>query len=300
MKIYSVSASSLECFELCEWQWYLKYVLRFEDPAGSAATLGHIAHTILEIIAKACKVKHDLNSKIWNLNYLLTITYNHYYKKNPLTCEGIKPDKLKKVSAGIKKLLEGDHSPLGREVIATEIKFKIPLEKPEFALYQNKEGQTQYLCINGVIDRVDKINEDTIEIIDYKSGSQIDWNSADRRKMDSSDIYKKIQSKLYHFAAKKLYPWAKNVIVTFIYFIDEGALQVAFGDEDVKITEAIVSKRFRTIRLNESPQRIKPHWKCNVMCPFGKNGVCDTVWDEKAEFGEAFIENKYSILNAKK
>lgn len=298
MYISSASPSSLELYFWCQWKYFLQYQLGFEDVSGPAAVLGHIAHKILEILARASKIQHYPESKVWNLNWLFEKTYNHYYKKNPIVCQSIKPDKLKKVSEGLQLLIAGEYSPIRNNVVATEIRFSIPMESPEFAISTDKTGKVKYLKLNGVIDRIDKINDDTIEIIDYKSGTSIDYNDKNRKQKDVESIYNMIQSKIYHFASKRLFPWAKNVIVTFIYFADGGAIQVPFDDNDIKITQDHISKRFRAIRANTDPQRIKPHWKCN-MCPFSKDGVCDGVWSEKEEFGIEFVENKYRVLNNK-
>ncbi len=295
MKINGLSASAYDSYDWCQWKYFLTQVLGFEDESGPAATMGHIAHKVLEILSKAAVNKHDPNSKIWDVNYLWEIVFNHEFNSVPTSAEGIKDDKLLKVCKGIHELLRSDHTPIRDNTIGAEIKFRLPIENPDFLL---EKGKDKYFVIRGKIDRVDKINEDTIEIVDYKTGTRTDYNSKERKKKDADKLHEEIQCRMYHYAAAKLYPWAKNILVTFIYLVDGGAIPVKFSEEDFKTTEEIVYQRFKAIKANNDPQR-NITWKCKSMCSFYKDGTCDHVWQEKDELGMEFIENKYRILNNK-
>jgi hypothetical protein len=157
----------------------------------------------------------------------------------------------------------------------------------------------KYFTLRGRIDRVDKLDDETVEIIDYKSGSRVAWDSQDRHKKEPADLHKEIQPRMYHLAAKHLYPWAKNFLVTFIYFTDGGPITVPFCEPDLAETRNILLKRFRSIKNNEDPQQNKS-WKCNKLCSFGTSGICDDVWRESKELGHEFIQNKYTVLNVRK
>jgi len=58
----------------------------------------------------------------------------------------------------------------------------------------------------GFIDRVNWVDDETIEVVDYKTNRQI----FTRDEVDSS-----LQLSLYHVAVQRLWPWAKNIKLTF-------------------------------------------------------------------------------------
>ncbi len=63
-----------------------------------------------------------------------------------------------------------------------------------------------YFTVLGFIDRVDRVDDETIEIIDYKTNRQL----FTRDEVDTS-----LQMSLYQLAARRLWPWAKRVKLTF-------------------------------------------------------------------------------------
>ncbi len=295
MRITGLSASSYETYSWCQWKYYLQTSLGFEDVSGPSAVLGHIAHKVLELFSKASMVNHPKDSKIWDANYVWDICFNHYYKVENKGAEGIKNDKIKAVCRGIKELLNSSYTPIRHNTIATEVKANVPLVGKDFKLKDS--DKTFY--IRGYIDRIDKIDDKTVEIVDYKSGTRTDYESKDRHKKTSEDIFKSIQAKLYHYATKQLYPWAENILVTFIYITDGGPVTAFFCDDDLKDTIELVKKRFKAVQANEDPQRTRS-WKCNALCPFGKDGTCDFVWSEKEDLGLNFLVEKYKVLNERK
>jgi hypothetical protein len=294
MRISGLSASSYDTYSWCEWKWFLQQVLGFEDQAGAAAYMGTMAHKVLELLSKAVVVGHPKESKAWDVDYLWKIAFNHYFNEEPALAEQIEPDKLKKVCKGIHDLLNSEYTPIRHNTISAELAFNIEIKEPDFKL----KDIDKYFTLRGRIDRVDQIDEETIEVVDYKTGSRVCWNSDDRHKKTPEDLFKDIQPKMYHLASKHLYPWAKNCLVTFIYITDGGPVTVPFIDEDLLETKEIIKRRLKTIQANINPER-NLGWKCKL-CTFSRDGTCDNVWDEKDEVGLDFVEKKYRILNNKR
>jgi ATP-dependent helicase/DNAse subunit B len=162
MKIKSLSASSYDNHSWCAWKWYLQYVLGFEDPSGSAAVLGFIAHKMFEVLSRASMLNHDPNSKLWDFEHLWNIVFNHYYGDYSTVIENIKDEKLTKLARGVKNTLLGSHTPVTAKTICVEKRFGIPVEEPGFAIDRREDGSIQYLYLAGVIDRIDKINENKL------------------------------------------------------------------------------------------------------------------------------------------
>jgi hypothetical protein len=293
MKINALSASGYGTWEWCSWKYFLQYELGFEDISGAAAFMGTLGHKVLELLSKAVVVNHPKDSKIWDVQHLWNICFNYYYLKEPVIAEQVEPSKLKKVCEGIHNLLASHYSPIRDNTISAEVGFNFSLEEPDFKL----PDSDQYFSIRGRIDRVDKIDDETIEIIDYKTGSRVCWESEDRHKKGPEDLRKEIQPRMYHLAAKHLYPWAKNIIVTFIYIVDGGPVSVLFVDEDAEDTKEMIRKRFKTIQNSNNPNR-SLGWKCN-MCNFKKDGSCDTTWEAKNEFGIDHVKENYTVVRIK-
>lgn len=283
---------------MCNFKYYLQYQLGFEDEGSKSALLGTLAHHVLEILSRASIIKHDSNSKIWNWRYLWEICFNHYYNKKSLMAEQIENAKLKKVCQGIENIINSVHTPINDKTISAEISFDIEIPGKEFKIKKNG----QQLRVRGRIDRVDKVDHDTIVIYDWKSGSSKIFSGPNKGKdKTGEDLRKEMQPRIYHLAAKQLYPWAKNIYVIFHYFTDCGPVRTCFFDEDIRDTLRMIKSRFKSIESNDSPLQSKS-WICRSFCPFGptKSGICDTVWAEKEELGNKFVQEKYTILNVKK
>ena len=78
-----------------------------------------------------------------------------------------------------------------RNILAVEQEFKF------------EAGRFQ---IMGFIDRVDVIDEETIEIVDYKTNRML---------FTRDEVDNNLQLSLYEIAARELWPWVKNVRLSF-------------------------------------------------------------------------------------
>ena len=284
MHIERLSASAYECYSMCQWKYFLGYVAKLPDESGPAALLGSISHHVLEILSRASVNKHPKNSKIWDIEYLWKICFDRYAKTNPLIIDKLQPAKIRTVSKGLIDLIASEYSPVRNNTIAVEHYFKLPIKVDDGTYY-----------ISGFIDRIDQRDPDTIEIIDYKTGQRTDFKSKDRSKKDSVRLSEDIQPQIYYMAAKQLYPNVKNVVVSFIYIVDGGVVTALFSDEDVPTIQGRIVNRLRDIKSCNDPQRTTG-WHCNVMCSFGKSGICDNLWEEKEDLGFEFVQNKYLTL----
>jgi len=298
MRIATVSASSYKCYEWCEWKWFLTYGLGFRDQSGPAAILGNIAHKYLETLSLAAiESKKTGNNLFPNEEELWDLCYAYYSKKSPSVVEQIKNPKIKSVSKGLHNLCRGSYSPYTDKTISAEQRFQIQVKDPIFLL-DYKDEEPKYISLNGFIDRVDQINKDTVEIIDYKTGTRSDFQSNDKKKKDSYMLSEDIQARMYHLAARELYPWAKNFLVTFIYITDGGSVPAFLTEDDIPETMNRIKNRIIEIKGNNDPQK-NITWKCKHMCWFGKTGMCNSLWNEKEDVGMKTIETKYKILNEK-
>jgi putative RecB family exonuclease len=107
--------------------------------------------------------------------------------------------------------------------------------------------------LHGVMDRVDRLDDNTIEIIDYKTGEMVP--SAD-------DLHSNLQLSLYQFAAQKLWPWAVNVKLT-LHMVRHGIkLRTTRSPEAIEQAMAYARAMGRRItaaqKAGEYPARLSP------------------------------------------
>ena len=173
-KVLQLSVSSVETFNTCKAKWYYNYVLRLPSPKNYYTTAGSFIHKILEIFLRRYKKSNDLRDA-GQVAYRLA--------QND---EGIKPDLTDEIRLEGKdwlkqlvKQYETDAS-LIPNVLKIETPFNFKLDDPE-------------VLIRGFIDRVDQIDDNTIEIIDYKTNQ-------------NPDYLKSFQLVVYAIAMEKKYP----------------------------------------------------------------------------------------------
>jgi len=290
-----VSASKLKTYEMCAFKYFMQYQLFVRGKAGFAAELGSALHRIYELWAQAALDGKDEEGnsledleKNWK-DMLLETGFRGLdswrdcrhvgkvekdcencpaFKKG--TCQIVNSDvnsfngcpwnAWEEAKAMVSRVL-ADNSEAGifvpsKKLLATEDKFNQDIE------YKGKTYN-----INGIIDLVIELDEDTVEIIDYKTG---------RYKMSFNESQKDIQLMLYYLAARRMYPQYKNVFVTIMY-VQGGIKQLtpAFGaSTETQIMERL-SKIWDDITEDEMPKRImdKPsgHERPNHICRF----MCD-------------------------
>ena len=141
------------------------------------------------------------------------------------------------------------------KILDTEQQFKFDIE------YDGKKH-----TVNGIIDLVIKLDDDTIEIVDYKTG---------RHKLSYNAAEKDIQLMLYYLAARTLYPEYKHHLVT-IYYVQGGRKQLTpgFSDKTKEEIEQRIATIWRAIEHEVLPTRIadkadgsfSPNHVCKYLC----------------------------------
>ena len=100
----------------------------------------------------------------------------------------------------------------------------------------------------GFMDRVSRLDDETIEIVDYKTNHQL----FTRDEVDAS-----LQMSLYELAARQLWPWAKNVRLTF-WMLRHGLKQsTTRTNDDLEAAKAYVAALGRqTETVADYPARV--------------------------------------------
>ena len=289
MYLHKLSSSSYNKWDFCQWAWTLTYRMGFEDKAGPSAFLGSIAHKVLENLSnyyKDGKIEYseEFIVKEWEK------VFTEYCYDSPESAENIPMNKIKNVARGVVDIIHSDYTPFTDKTISLEDRFEIPLEEDRFKI------DNRYLKITGLIDRVDQLDEESIEIVDYKTGSRKKFMGGSNEKQGATQLSQEIQPMMYYMAASHLYPKFKNILVTFYYLVDGGPVYIPFSFSDHKQIKDKIYQQFIDIRSNEDPNR-NIGWHCKKVCHFGKTGICDKVWNEKQNHGLDFTINNHRIMN---
>lgn len=299
MKINKLSPSSYQKYTFCQWSWYISYILSIKDKAGKAAFLGSLFHdsmekvTDLAIEKKYDKVKpEDIYEE--NLEKLKI--------KEPEAFDKCKPADLKDIrNKFLTYLINSTYSPMNkdRNIILSEQEFMIEMPGEK---WKCKDG-TQFK-INGRIDRVDNLDVNIYEVIDYKTGQRKDFNPAkmSSEKKTIHDLYHDIQLLTYlHYGYKTFGKENKDpvIIATLDFIKDGGPYSVAFDQLDRTRGLHMMHHRFKTIEENDKPVRNRG-WHCKHLCYYGsKTGICDKTHDDYVNYGLEFVELTHKNLEPK-
>jgi hypothetical protein len=143
----------------------------------------------------------------------------------------------------------------------------------------DQDGKTVkgQLAIKGTIDLVTKVDDKTIEVIDWKTGRRLDWATGEEK------TYEKLcsdpQLLLYNYAISKLFPEYEQAIMSIFFIKDGGPFSMCFDQTDQARFLEMLKARFQEIQNNDSPKPIssdRSNWKCTKLCHFCKNDWPDT------------------------
>lgn len=292
MKIVRCSATAIKTYYYCSFKYWLEKILQMESRAGKAALQGTIVHQVFEWMAKLKKRGKTHIDTEW----LLDQSWDMHIKLNPsiairrVTSRGEAAD-FKKCRNSIDDVISGDYNPYESVVIDSERWFKLEMPGKEWQCIDENGKLTQF-APRGFIDLVREIDDDTIEIVDWKTGDRSDFYT--RKKHTYETLMRDIQVRLYHFAATELYPQYKNVIVTFYYTSDGGPITIPLTQADILPTIEYLWKFFQTVKNDTLIMRNRS-WQCK-MCSFERSGACQKAWSDLHALGSEYVEKKYFQL----
>lgn len=283
MIITYLRSSSYGTHCMCEQQYFIEYVLGYKSPSNKKADKGTICHKVLEILAniKLCDqnqaigfvddILGSISVKKYDLDHIIEQVYGYYsgqFKHHQWESKD-----LKDCHKWVYKALtdhNGSFDPRSRLIVQPEQHFDIVIDKPWADYeYETKDGLLKgKLAIKGTIDLITKVNDNTLEIIDWKTGKRLDWATGQEKTLEK--LYKDPQLKIYHYALSNLYPQYDHIIMSINFINDGGAFSMCFDKSDLSSTEDLIRKKFEEIKQCKKP-RLSKSWKCNKLCYFGQN-----------------------------
>jgi hypothetical protein len=255
MDIEHLSASSGKTYDQCEFKFLVEYGigpdLRYSFKENYAASLGSHMHEVFEKIAKG-----ELTPDNW-------LTWSKARQPKLYELAKVKYPECDCIADQVHvDCLHLFNCLFGRDPIFNPLESGIKILGVEKRFKEKVGGVT----IKGFMDLVLELDEDTIEVYDYKTGT---WT------LSHDQACKDLQVLMYYMAAKILWPQYKNVLVTLDY-IQRKPVTVALGHFHEKKAVRKLKSLWRLIKTNKKPKRHKePIWVCNSFCDREK---CDRLW----------------------
>ena len=179
-----LSYSRLSRFEQCPLSFKLQYIDKLPSEPGMPLRFGKVVHAALEVLYR--KVVEEEHTGALDEDRALSL-FADAWAADGLTGLHEFGEGIAMLRAFVRNQGVVDH----RDVLAVEKEFRLPVGR---------------FTVLGFIDRVDRIDDETIEVVDYKTNRQL----FTREEVDTS-----LQLSLYELAVRRIWPWAKKVRLTF-------------------------------------------------------------------------------------
>lgn len=316
MLVTYVRSSSYNNYDFCQMQYFLTYVLGWQSDSGKKADMGTMTHKVMEILASLKKYQQDNPRKKFLeieddkcgkikvnkdefytdafVNDMVDLSIKKYSEdsKNKFY-KGDKTDVRDTVWTFLKHS-NGLFDPRYRNIYYPEAHFDIPIEEDwaKFEYEINGKMVKGQLAIKGTIDLTTLVSDDTIEVIDWKTGRRLDWATGEEK--DYSKLENDAQLMLYFYAISRLYKDFPNKIMSIFFYkdpegnVDPKPFSICFGPDDEQRFLEKLKTRFLEIQQNNNPKPMDPtrtNFKCKYLCHFCKNN-----WENTNENMCIYIE----------
>lgn len=220
--VKNFSFSQLNSYKTCPLQYKYQYVLKIPTTSTAAESFGISIHQTLQKFYSEFMKNKKVNEKD-----LLNI-----YKKNWIPIGYVTIDHQNRMKKEGEKILSSYFSKFHSnklEILALEKLFKIKISKDIF--------------LTGKIDRVDTLNKNEIEIIDYKTG----------KKPREKELIKSLQLTIYTLAAQDKNLFNKklsDINLTFYYLQTPEKITLKKTEHDLIETKERIIAMVEEIRQN--------------------------------------------------
>lgn len=305
-----LSASRIKTLQQCPMKFYLTYVAPYtvEMPDSWGAANGTLLHEVFEEYANGINRdwRNNIISKfraMINNPEVLNSVFKFYKGQKITIADAIKDSKRscgkcpfgtimadgQTVFCGAVGMATNEFSGTPKAMLEDTIKLAEVIFDPDF----NPIDEMKVLSVEhefdvtfengirtyGFIDLISEVNEDSIEIRDYKSAKR----TPTTKDIDKGWINRDIQMELYYCIAKyccknNIPPFSskyKNIFVT-IHFLRSGPITMVYNDYDYNRILRYLKDSYDKIRLIEKPLP-KGMWgkDKNWICNYCNIDACD-------------------------
>jgi putative RecB family exonuclease len=179
-----ISVSRIKRYVQCPKAYELHYIEKRPSTPGEPLIFGKLLHSPLERVYR--EVVSDRIVGRFPVERLVD-AFRHEFVLAGLTDFGMFDEGLR-----LLKDYAAEHPIVDyRNILGIELEFRLPVDRFE---------------VLGYIDRVDRIDDETVEIIDYKSNRML---------FSREEVEHDLQLSVYELAVRALLPWVKRVRQTF-------------------------------------------------------------------------------------
>lgn len=276
----TLSASSLQVWALCPARWVAEYMHRTPNFDNNAALVGTTVHGALEKLVKAVfidKTHADLN-RVKQKELLIT-----FYQMSYIETFGSADFETAEYKDGFALAMEwfrrtdlGAKEMIGVETVEVKETIKIPYNHPDGSAHTcNKcdgaglpSGQCQ-VDFNYLMDRVDQIDNETWEVVDYKSI---------RVPITPQELEDKLQARAYALAIQIKHPEAKLIKVTFDLLRHEPVSIFVTRDQNIAFWRFLCAETQEIVNRMEEDARPRLNTECGycvikATCPLMQKNV---------------------------
>ena len=233
------SYSALSIYKDCPKRYFWTYIQPLPTPNRLSIKIGNLIHQAIErsIIEKTALEKLD-----FPIGWGESLSWGEILSGEDLIYE----EKIPKIKNMIKNYLLSRFSKTDENILAVEQLFNLKINK---------------YIIRGFMDRIQKIDNELYEIVDFKSGKKpIDLN-----------LKENLQLKIYSLALSELYKISPEKIKCTLFFLEDGIEKSIIYSKKV-----LLKTKKEIIRLIKSIEKSKfnvnPSSQNCVKCDF--YGVC--------------------------
>ena len=333
-----IRSSSYGTWDTCQLKYYQVYGLGYQDKSNLKAECGTTVHKVMEVLGNCKKILQEGAKQTFKddaigevkftkkglytdsfVQKIIDRSYEHYKSLSANDFDkklsGVKIDdeNFYHSKPFVEKMCDialngcgGIYDPRNRTIVDMEPHFDLPINEDWAYFDYEHEGETLrgQLAIKGTIDTVTSTDDDTIEVIDWKTGQRTVFSTGEEKTYGK--LQKDPQLLLYNHAISRLYPSYSNRVMTINFLRDGGPFSLLFDEEDDAMFIDMLKKRFEEIA---NAKRLFPvsksreHWKCKYLCAFSKidpetgKTICHGVEESIKTYGIDVTTEKYKKKN---
>lgn len=230
------SYSAIETYLQCPQRYKFQEIDRIRVPKSREAIFGTLIHNTLKFMFQREPLFPTLDEVInyFRENWPSRETLEAWSKNDPFKPVWSEEDEKTYMDEGVKMLKKfyEKNLPWNFIIVDLESRFEVPLQ-------DEKTNETHILA--GKIDRIDKLPDESYEIIDYKTA---------KRMPPQDSLQKNLQLSLYALGLRKRWPHIKieNIKVS-LYFLKHGEkLTTHLTSENIENTQHEVLDKINEIQ----------------------------------------------------
>ena len=223
-----VSYSALNDYKTCPLKFKYKNIDKIGEPENAERVFGNLVHDAAEFMFSPNPLYPTLDEIINRFN-------KNFDEKKSKNGEIKLDDGLREEGIRIIKNFYKKNPPWNYNVLDLESRFEVAIED---------NSLNEPCVLTGVIDRFDKLDENTYEIIDYKTGKKLP---------SQDDIDRDLQMSIYNLGLIKRWPHLKEkkIKLSFYYLKHGEKITTSRAEKDLEETKNKIVNLIKDIKQKE-------------------------------------------------